>query len=113
TISLLPMFLIYSARVSNDALALLFAGLSIYLLLGISVSRTPILRAILIGLTVGFGVLTKATVLAFLPVSLVYVLYLTVSSKFSWRRCLLCGAAIITVYFAVCLPYHLHNLREF
>jgi 4-amino-4-deoxy-L-arabinose transferase-like glycosyltransferase len=112
-ISLLPMFMIYAARVSNDALAMLFAGLAVYGLIEIPRSRTPTWKAFLVGTSLGLGVLTKATVLAFLPVSIAYLLYLAGRSKLLWRRFFSCATIIITTYLVICLPYHLYNWRRF
>jgi 4-amino-4-deoxy-L-arabinose transferase-like glycosyltransferase len=112
-VSMVPMYMIYVSRVANDPLALAFAGLAVYMLAKMSNRKRYIMKAILIGSMIAIGVLTKVIVFCLLPVSLIYLGYLALSSRIPFRRALICSVVIISCYLALTLQYHLQNYRDF
>lgn len=105
-ISLLPMFLIYILRVSNDALAVLFAALVFVLLARIRDDRGLVLKAIAIGFLLAAGAMTKTIAFLFLPVALAYLFVLLFDRSFS-RLKVLAGLVLIpAIYLACCYRYH-------
>lgn len=112
-ISLLPMSLVYVCRVSNDALAMLFAGLAVVVLEGVADNRRVPLRCAAAGVALGVGVWVKLTAFAFFPAALLWIAALPGLRLLPLRRALLGAALLAGGYLAVTGGYHLGNLREF
>ncbi len=112
-ISLLPMSLVYVCRVSNDALAILFAGLAVVVMEGVSDGRQVPLRCAAAGVLLGVGVWVKLTIFAFFPAVLLWVAALSALRWLPLRQGLLGVMALAGGYLAVAGGYHLGNLREF
>lgn len=112
-ISLLPMALVYVCRVSNDALALLCAGLAVLVLEGVPDNRLVLQRCAAAGVLLGLGVWVKLTVFAFLPAALLWIALLSALRWLPFRRGLTGVAVLSIAYLVVAGGYHLHNLREF
>jgi len=112
-VSMVPMFMMYVSRVTNDPLALTFAGLAIYVLTRMSNRKHFILKAAIVGGMIGIGVLTKMIVFCLLPVSLIYLGYLAMASRIPLRKALICSMIIISCYLALAWQYHLQNYHDF
>ena len=70
------MSLVYVCRVSNDALALLFAGVAVAALEGVADNRSVPLRCAAAALALGAGVSVKLTIFAFFPAALLSIVLL-------------------------------------
>lgn len=70
---LLPMFFPEFARIGNDSLCLLLAGVAAYLLAAWLKDERSAIKPIALGATLGLGLLTKAF---FLPITLALAIYL-------------------------------------
>lgn len=108
-ISLVPIYLVYVVRVGCDAAALVLCSLIFYTLAGMRVGEQPYLRAALAGALLGVGCLVRVSVLAFLPVALIYVVVL-LAHRGSFARLSLCllvmaapFAALSHGYFSWCV----------
>ena len=112
-VSMVPMFMTYVSRVTNDALALTFAGIAVYLLTRIANNRRLIMKAALIGGMIGLGVLTKLIVFCLLPASLVFLAYLSGAHKIPIRKAVICSLAIIGCYFILTHRYHFQSYATF
>jgi 4-amino-4-deoxy-L-arabinose transferase-like glycosyltransferase len=111
--SMVPMFMMYVSRVSNDSLALAFAGLAVYVLTRMSDCKYFILKAAIVGCLIGLGVLTKMIAFCLLLVSLIYMGYLAMTSRIPLRNAIICSMVIISCYLAVAVQYHLQNYHDF
>jgi len=112
-ISLSPMFMVYVSRVANDALALVFAGLAVSVITGMTNQRHLIAKAAIAGGLIGIGVLTKMTVLCILPAAVVYFWYCAARTRMTFGKAFLCSAAAIGCYLIFTMQYHLQNYRDF
>ena len=113
-ISLLPMYLIYILRVSNDALAVLFAALIFLLLARLQTPSRLYLTAFLCGLLLTAGAMTKTIAFLFLPVILGYFACLFLFDRSFPRHHLIFASLIVVgIYLAIATPYHLHNYQAF
>jgi len=101
-----PMFMVYVSRVANDAFALLFAGVALVLVLGISGARHARLSAGLVGFCIGLAVLCKLNGLVMLPVVFIYLMICAATEKITWRACARFSILITIGYLLVSLPYH-------
>jgi len=101
-----PLFMVYVARVANDAFALMFAGAAFVLVLRAVDNRLPHFDAGLAGLCAGLAVLSKLNALVVLPAALCYWIILAVITNITWRRCTQCAVFFIAGYLLICLPYH-------
>jgi 4-amino-4-deoxy-L-arabinose transferase-like glycosyltransferase len=112
-ISLHPMFMTYVSRVANDPLALVFAGLAVFVLTQMTHNRYLIIKATLIGCLIGLGVLTKLIAFCLLPASLVFLGYLLWKHRISLRKTIICALTIISWYFILTFQYHFQNYSAF
>ncbi|HMO05829.1 MAG TPA: hypothetical protein PKC67_14615 [Kiritimatiellia bacterium] len=112
-ISLMPMYLIYILRVSNDALAVLLAALAFSLLAHLRTDGGLILRCILVGLLLAAGAMTKTIAFLLLPVAVVYVFAHLLDRSFARWRVIAGALAIPLVYIACCHRYHLASKETF
>jgi len=112
SVSLSPMYLVYSARVSPDGLALLIASLVFFLLARLDTHRIRdlFIRALLIGTLLGVGTLVRASIIMWLPVSLLFVLFLIIKNKKAWKSLLLISLVILGAYAAFTWRYFLYNM---
>ena len=94
TVAASPMYMIHISRVTNDAFALLFAGIALMLVLKISGAKRPCLTAGVAGFLVGVSVMFKLTGMVLLPTVLVYLLILAAAFRISLRRSALCCGCI-------------------
>lgn len=101
-----PLFMVYVARVANDAFALMFAGFSLVLVLRASDERRPLLSAGLAGVCAGMAVLSKLNALVVLPAALCYWVILAVVANIAWRRCVQCAVFFTAGYLLISLPCH-------
>ena len=112
-IGLSPMFMTYVSRVANDVLALVFAGLSVNVLMWMANRKRVILKAAIVGGLAGIGVLTKMIALCILPVAVVYFLYSALSSRLSFRKAIFCSAVTVSCYLIFTIQYHLQSYHNF
>ncbi len=111
-VSLAPMFLVYAARVSGDALALLisataFAGLAA----APQRRRAPAMAAAaLLGLLLGAGTWVRASVAVWVPAAVIWYLCLALLGRAPWRTAALAAATLAAAAAAVAAPLVLHNL---
>jgi 4-amino-4-deoxy-L-arabinose transferase-like glycosyltransferase len=91
---LLPQFVMYGLYVSNDSLAI-FLGAVVMILLCRFLEDRSTGRMLLLALSVGLGLLTKATFLAFLPVLGFIVFFVRMRESRSLRRGVLTGVALL------------------
>lgn len=112
-ISLVPMNLIYILRVSNDALAVLFASLVFFMLAHIHDDRHLVPKTIVISLLLAVGAMTKTIAFLFLPVVLVFLCFLLFDRSFSRLRVLTSLALVPFIYIACCFRYHLASKEKF
>jgi hypothetical protein len=107
------MYLIYILRVSNDALAVLFAALAFSLLAHLRTDRWLILRCLLVGLLLAAGAMTKTIAFLLLPVAVVYVAAHLFDRSFARGRVIAGTLLIPLVYIACCHRYHLASQEKF
>ena len=110
--ALLPMNLIYTLRVSNDALAVLFASAMFALLAGIRSDRHLVARAAALGLLAAAGAMTKTIAFLFLPVAIAFFAALLVARSFSKAKVLIGLVLIPAIYIVLCHRDHLDNLAR-
>jgi hypothetical protein len=110
--SLVPMNLIYTLRVSNDALAVLFASAMFAVLAGIRTDRHLVTRAAALGLLAAAGAMTKTIAFLFLPVAIAFYAALLFARSFSRIKVLIGLVLIPAIYTALCHRYHLDNLER-
>lgn len=108
-----PMYMIHISRVTNDAFALLFAGIALLLVMRIIGSSRPYKIAGSAGLVTGISVLFKLTGLVLLPAVLVYFVILAAASRISLRRSALCCCAFFAGYLLTSFPYHAWVYAQF
>jgi hypothetical protein len=106
TVAASPMYMIHISRVTNDAFALFFAGITLLLVMRIIASSRPYMLAGSAGLVAGISVMFKLTGLVLLPAVLVYCAILAIASRISLRRCCLCCCAFVAGYLLASFPYH-------
>jgi 4-amino-4-deoxy-L-arabinose transferase-like glycosyltransferase len=112
-VSLVPMNLIYILRVSNDALAVLLASTVFVLLAHIRDDNMLIGKAVVIGLLLAAGAMTKTIAFLFLPVAVVFLFFLLFDRSFSRVRVMTSLVAVPLVYMACCHRYHLASKEKF
>ncbi len=112
-ISLLPMYLIYILRISNDALAVLFASLVFVILSRIRNDRGLIAKAFAMGLLLAAGAMTKTIAFLFLPVAMAFLFFLLFDRTFSRWRVAASLVIVPAVYIACCHRYHLASKEKF
>jgi len=108
-ISMVPMYLVYVLRVSNDALAVLISAVNFTLILSVRDEKNLAIKAAAIGLLIGIGSLTKMIAFLLLPAICGYLFFLALVRVISWQRGALAVFIIIGLYLVVCLPYHIDN----
>jgi 4-amino-4-deoxy-L-arabinose transferase-like glycosyltransferase len=108
------------AIVNNDMLAIMFGTLLLYLCLRAIRDGLSLQLALLIGLTGGLGLLTKATLLALLPIVAAVCVWLRwprpwerVRSRDWWQATLARALFIIGPAFALALPWYLYLRRTY
>lgn len=74
--SLVPIYLVYVARVGSDAAALLICSLIFFLLARMDDGHALRLKALTIGVLLGVGSMVRVSVLSFLPVSILFCVFL-------------------------------------
>ena len=112
-ISLVPMNLIYILRVSNDALAVLLASMVFVLLAHIRDDNMLLGKAVVIGLLLAAGAMTKTIAFLFLPVAVAFLFFLLFDRSFSRIRVLASLVIVPLVYVACCHRYHLASKEKF
>lgn len=112
-ISLVPMNLIYILRVSNDALAVLFASLVFFMLAHIRDDRHLVAKTIVISLLLAAGAMTKTIAFLFLPVVLAFFFFLLFDRSFSCIRVLTSLLLVPLIYVACCHRYHIASKEKF
>jgi Dolichyl-phosphate-mannose-protein mannosyltransferase len=108
-ISLMPMYLMYILRVSNDALAVLSAAIVFYLLANIRDDRNLVAKAFAIGVLIAVGAMTKTIAFLFLPVVIGYLIILLFYKNFSRAKVITGLIVVPLLYIAICHRYHLDN----
>lgn len=106
TVAASPMFMIHISRVTNDAFALLFAGITVLLAMRIIRTSRPYMMAGIAGVVTGISVMFKLTGFVLLPVVLVYFVFLAAASRISRRRSALCCFAFFAGYLLTNFQYH-------
>jgi len=108
-ISLMPMYLMYILRISNDALAVLSAAIVFYMLATIRDDRHLIGKTIVIGTLIAVGAMTKTIAFLFLPVVIGYLIILLFFKNFSKAKVITGLIVVPLIYVAICHNYHLDN----
>ncbi|MCX6355108.1 MAG: DUF2142 domain-containing protein [Candidatus Aureabacteria bacterium] len=111
TISLLPMYTVYVARVSCDSLALLFSAALFALMANISDGRSLYRRSLLLGVMIGAGSLTRSSVSVFLPIGLILYLFLCINRRISARQLLLASLLLLGSCALLTWRYYMGNLQ--
>ena len=106
TVAASPMYMIHISRVTNDAFALLFAGIALMLVLKISGAKRPCLTAGVAGFLVGVSVMFKLTGMVLLPTVLVYLLILAATLKITRKCCALWSVVFVAGYLLSIFPYY-------
>jgi 4-amino-4-deoxy-L-arabinose transferase-like glycosyltransferase len=108
------------AIVNNDMLAIMFGTLLLYLCLRAIRDGLSIRLALVLGLTCGLGLLTKATLLALLPIVAAVCVWLQwprpwarVRSRDWWQSTLARALVIIGPAVALALPWYLYLRRTY
>lgn len=107
----LPQFVMFGLYVSNDTLAILI-GAIIVLQVARFVATPTIWQAVLLAVLVSFGLLTKATFLAFLPVLFVLVAFVFLRRGHSARKALVAALALLVLAGALGSWRFVQNYRE-
>ena len=84
-VSLLPMFLVYICRVSNDALSMVIIGFVFYLLSRSQQQKYFLPFSLLLGACMGLGIWIRVSIIPFIPVALVFFVWLLISRQIHWR----------------------------
>jgi hypothetical protein len=94
----LPTFVVYGLYVSNDGLSYLMGALILLALRNLC-DETNVLNVLYCACFLGLGILTKGTLLAFVPVAGLCLLVLCHGKGIDWRRttCLVAVLAIVTI----------------
>ena len=106
TVAASPMYMIHISRVTNDAFALLFAGIALLLVMRIIGNSRPYMMAGIAGVVTGISVMFKLTGLVLLPAVPVYFVFLAAASRISRRLSALCCFAFFAGYLLMSFPYH-------
>lgn len=101
-----PMYMIHISRVTNDAFALLFAGIAVILTMRTIRQNRPCLCAGCAGVAVGVSVMFKLTGMVLLPTVLVYLLILAAALRITWKCCALSSVFFVAGYLVSTFPYH-------
>ena len=101
-----PMYMIHISRVTNDAFALLFAGIALMLVLKMSGAKRPCMSAGFAGVSVGVSVMFKLTGMVLLPTVLVYLLILAATLRITRKCCALCSVVFVFGYLLSSFPYY-------
>ena len=104
-----PLFVITAARVSNDALAVLFSGLTFYFLIRALMADPRSTRWFaLASLFLGLGILTKANVLAMIPAVAASICLLTYRKELQPAAALKLAATCALIVIAVLAPLYIY-----
>jgi hypothetical protein len=112
-VSLLPMYLVYVARVSPDAAGLLFCSLIFFVLSGINGGRRLYPLALLTGALIGIGMRFRVSVLAMLPAAACYLIFLSASGRLGWRRLSLCMLCLLAPFVVTGYGYFAWNVQSY
>lgn len=111
-IALQPMFLFNSARVANDALAVLLGTVAVCILLTRARHR-PVLAAAIGGAALGLAILAKTVNLALLPFAVVVFLIPGDGGRTSLKRRCVSAALMLAVVATLTAPYFLASIERF
>jgi 4-amino-4-deoxy-L-arabinose transferase-like glycosyltransferase len=114
-IAFVPMHIAMTAGINNDALAELILACTLWQLVRFLKADFDSKRSILLGITIGLGLLTKTTTYVSLPLAIIVVLSMAYreggsSSQVSWKRIAVRSALILGPALLVTLPWLLRNV---
>jgi len=104
-----PLFVITAARISNDALAILFSSLTFYFLIrALAVDARRARWFALASVCLGLGILTKANVMAMIPPVAASICWLTYRKELQPAGALKLAATCALVVIAVLAPLYIY-----
>jgi len=114
-IAFVPMHIAMTAGINNDALAELVLACTLWQLIRLLKTDFDSKRSILLGITIGLGLLTKTTTYVSVPLAIIVVLSMAYgdrgsSSQVSWKRIAVRSALILGPALLVSLPWLLRNV---
>ena len=108
----LPMYMIYSSRIANDALALFFCGAAVTSVLSIEKSSNKWIPAGLTGLFLGAGLITKLIAIAFVPAIYIYLFILLFRTE-NKKTLLGCIFWMTVFYCLAAIPFHYQSFQNY
>jgi len=111
TVALVPMFALTAGTLNNDAGAFFMASLFLWLLLVRLRGRTDLRAALILGLVLGLGALTKATVLAVGAVALLLCAWIRFRGGISGPLLAKWAAVCLFVGLVVVSPWHIRSMQ--
>lgn len=103
-----PMYLTNAARISNDALAMLFGSLTLYFTIA-AIRRTPFSSLALASSFLALGILSKATMCMMVPVVFTGIIICAYQRKLGSSVKTLAACALIVV--VLLAPFYLYHYR--
>lgn len=103
----IPAYLFISGVANNDNLATMLSSLTLILMVRLIKERETLRSSLLLGLLLGLGVLTKMSLLAFIPTVLVAIVLL--ARRWGLRQGAKISAAIFTPFLLIAGPWFLRN----
>lgn len=111
-LTLQPLFLVNSARIANDALAVFLGILATAVLLAV-LPRRPLVGSLLAGLILGCAALTKAVTLALLPFALFVYASLWWHRRLRTKPAAIGAAILVVVFSAITASYFTSNIHTY
>ncbi|MFA4981140.1 MAG: glycosyltransferase family 39 protein [Candidatus Omnitrophota bacterium] len=102
-VALHPGLIVYTTKIHELVLVAFLISLTFWLIISMDLSRTS--NNVLIGLLIGFGTLTRPTLVFFLPVYILYVFASAPAFKGRLKQCLVVAACV----FIAILPWTIRN----
>jgi len=111
--SLVPIYLVYVARAGSDAAALLTCSLIFFLLARMADGRALRLKALTIGVLLGVGSMVRVSVLSFLPISVLFCVFLPSVHGVGTRQRLWCVCVLLVSFVAVSYRGFVWDMRTY
>jgi len=117
-VAFVPMHIAMTAGINNDALAELILACILWQLVRLLKTDFDSKRSIVLGLTIGLGLLTKTTTYVSAPLTIIAVLSRAYRDKgscsqVSWKRIVVRSALILGPALLVALPWILRNVAVY
>jgi len=113
TTSLFPMFLVFTCRVSNNALSMFIIGMVFYLLSQIGTCRRLSVQCLLLGLLLGAGTWIRVDIMPFYLAATAVLLWQAQSRQLPWRHALGSIVVVLGVAAIVSWSQYSWNLRHY